>query len=97
VVVRYKVKPERLAEHEALIAAVFAQLAELAPAGIAYEVMRLADGLGFVHVATQSTEVNPLLGLPAFKAFAAEIKSRCDEPPVSSECTRLGSYGTLAR
>jgi hypothetical protein len=92
VVVRYKVKPECLAEHEALVRAVFAQLAELTPAGIDYQVLRLADGLSFVHVATQSTADNPLLLLPAFKAFIQDIKGRCEEPPVSSEGTRLGSY-----
>jgi hypothetical protein len=92
VVVRYKVKPECLAEHEALIAAVFAQLAELTPAGLDYEVLRLADGLGFVHLATLSSAENPLLSLPAFKAFSADIKSRCEEPPVSTEAARLGSY-----
>jgi hypothetical protein len=93
VVVRYTLKPECLVEHESLIAGVFAQLAELTPAGIDYQVFKLADGLGFVHVATQTTADNPLTSLPAFKAFTAEVKSRCAEGPISSEATRLGSYG----
>ena len=93
VVVRYKLKPECLAANEALIVAVFAELAELRPAGLDYQVLKLADGLSFVHMATQSTAENPLLGVPAFKAFTADVKSRCEEPPVSSEATRLGSYG----
>ena len=92
VVVRYTVKPACVAEHKALIAGVFAQLAEVTPAGLDYQVLELADGRGFVHVATQSAAESPLPGLSAFKAFLADIKSRCEEPPVSAEGTLLGSY-----
>ena len=92
VVVRYKVKPERIEEHRALVKAVFAQLAEVRPAGLDYRVHELADGVSFVHVATVSVADNPLTSLEAFKAFTADIKSRCDELPVSSESTRLGAY-----
>lgn len=92
VVVRYKVKPECLAEHEALIAAVLAQLAELTPTGLEYQVLKLADGLSFIHLATVSAPENPLASLAAFKAFTAEVKSRCEEPPVSTEAARLGTY-----
>jgi hypothetical protein len=92
VVVRYKVRPERLAEHEALIAGVFAQLEEFRPAGLAYQVLKLADGLSFVHLAAVSSADNPLSGLPAFRAFTANIKERCEEPPVSTDGARIGSY-----
>jgi hypothetical protein len=93
VVVRYKVKPERLAEHEALIARVFAQLAEVRPKDLRYEVFKLADGLSFVHLATHSATPNPLTDLEAFKAFAADVKSRLDEGPISSEASAVGCFG----
>lgn len=93
VMVRYRLLPERVVEHEALLAAVFAALAAERPAGLAYRVLRLADGVSFVHLATLEGPDNPLLGLAAFKAFTADIKARCaDGPPVTTEVTLAGDY-----
>jgi hypothetical protein len=92
VVVRYKLKSERVAEHEALLEAVFAELAERAPPGLDYQALKLGDGRSFVHVASIAGAENPLTSLPAFKAFTADVASRCEEPPVSSEGTRMGAY-----
>lgn len=91
VVVRYKLKADRVAEHEALLQGVFEELTERAPEGLAYNVFKLGDGLTFHHVAMIAAG-NPLASLDAFKRFVAEIGSRCDEPPVSSEGTLMGSY-----
>jgi hypothetical protein len=86
VVVRYKVKPERVEEHEGLIRRVFAELTEQRPAGVDYQAMKLEDGVSFVHVAKIATAngKNPLTELASFKAFTANIGERCDEKPVSS-------------
>jgi hypothetical protein len=86
VVVRYKVKPDRVEEHEGLIRKVFADLTAQKPAGIDYQAMKLEDGLTFVHVAKVTTAdgKNPLTELASFKAFTANIGERCDEKPVSS-------------
>ena len=92
VVVRYRVKPECVAEHEALVQGVFGQLAELRPVGLDYRVLKLGDGVSFLHVATVTGAENPLPSLAAFKAFTADLKSRCEEPPVSSESARVGAY-----
>jgi hypothetical protein len=92
VVVRYSVKAERVEEHRALIRGVFEALGEASPAGLDYEVLELADGRSFVHVATISGDDNPLTRLPAFKAFTADIAARCDEQPVSREATLVGGY-----
>jgi hypothetical protein len=94
VVVRYKVKAERLEEHEDLIRKVFAELATVRPAGLAYHALKLEDGLSFVHVATVSTAdgQNPLTALPAFQAFAANIADRCQETAVNSPATAIGAY-----
>lgn len=36
---------------------------------------------------------NPLADLLAFKAFGAQIREPCDEPPVSTAFTQVGAYG----
>ena len=41
VMVRYKVKPERVAENEALVRAVYAELARVNPDGLHYATFRL--------------------------------------------------------
>ena len=93
VMVRYKVKPERLEEHEGLIRAVFAELARTAPQGIRYGAYKEADGLSFVHVAFVSAEPNPLLSLAAFREFTSRVAERCEAPPVTTEHTEIGSFG----
>ena len=94
VVVRYRVKRERVEEHEALVRAVFAELASAKPDGLAYQALKLEDGVSFVHVAAVSTAdgQNPLTALASFKAFAANIADRCDEKPVSATATAIGAY-----
>ena len=93
VMVRYRVLPERVAEHEALLAPVFAELAAQRPAGLEYRVLRLADGVSFMHLATLQGADNPLLELAEFKAFTADIKARCaDGPPVTTDVTLAGAY-----
>jgi hypothetical protein len=93
VIVSYKVKAERVEEHEALIRAVFDELAKEAPAGIRYGAFKQADGVSFVHVAFVSAETNPLDALGAFKAFTAKIRERCVEPPTVVDLTEVGVFG----
>ena len=94
VVVRYEVKADRVEEHEALIRDVFAELATARPAGLAYQALKLEDGVSFVHVAVVSTAngQNPLTALASFKAFTANIADRCDDKPNSSSATAVGAY-----
>ena len=95
VMVRYKVKPGRAAENERYIAKVFEQLTHARPAGLRYASFKLADGVSFVHIVSHEAadDSNPLRELPAFQAFTAEIKDRCEEPPVSAVLEEVGSYG----
>jgi hypothetical protein len=94
VMVRYKVKADRVAENESYIAKVFEQLEREKPAGLRYASFKLADGVSFVHFVSIETAdgSNPLSELSAFKAFTAEIKDRCDEPPAAVELKEVGSY-----
>jgi len=96
IVARYKVKPGRAAENEELVRAVYAELHATEPEGFRYATFKLEDGVSFVHVAELDDEVaNPLPGLQAFNRFSANISDRCDEQPVVSEATPIGSYRLL--
>jgi hypothetical protein len=95
VVVRYKVKPERVEENERLVGRVYAELAETAPDGLRYATFKLEDGVTFVHVASIDTAdgSNPLRGIAAFAEFGRDIADRCDEPPLAQDSELVGSYG----
>jgi hypothetical protein len=93
VIVQYKLKKDRVEEHEALIRGVFAELAKTAPAGIQYGAFKQPDGVSYVHVAFIAAEKNPLDAVAAFKAFTARIGDRCVEPPKAVEVTPIGTYG----
>ena len=97
VMVRYKLKPESVAENEALITQVFVQIARDKPAGMRYQAFKQADGVSFVHVsAFDQADANPLIQLEAFKAFTAGIKERCVEQPAVVELQQVGRYDHLA-
>ncbi|HEY0991991.1 MAG TPA: hypothetical protein VGD80_33295 [Kofleriaceae bacterium] len=97
VMVRYKVKPDRAADNERYIKAVFAQLDRDRPDGIRYATFRQGDGVSFIHIASVETAdgANPLTALAAFRDFTAQIKDRCEEPPVTVELHEVGSYRML--
>ena len=91
VMVRYKVKPERVAENEELVRAVYAELHEVEPEGLRYATYRLPDGVSFVHLA-KTEAANPLPEMAAFRRFQENIRDRCDEPPAVVELHEVGSY-----
>ena len=95
VVVRYKVKPDRVEENQRLVEAVYEELAERDPGGFRYATFRLADGVSFVHVASVDAEhaSNPLGAISAFAEFTRDIADRCDEPPDAQDAQLVGSYG----
>jgi quinol monooxygenase YgiN len=96
VLVRYKTSETDADANETLVRAVFAELRARAPGGIRYATLRLPDGVTFVHIATvESKDTNPLVELPAFKAFQKQLKERCVEPPVVSEVSVIGTYGQI--
>ena len=93
-VVRYQAKPERAAENQQLIEAVFADLEEREPDGFTYKVFRLEDGVSFIHVVIEHDvdEPDSLQDVPAFQAFVAGIADRCDVPPLATGATIVGGY-----
>jgi hypothetical protein len=91
--VRYKVRPERADENVALVQAVYAQLARERPDGLHYATFRLPDGVSFMHLVVDSDQPGAILNqIDAFKAFTADIESRCEEPPAATQVTLVGSY-----
>jgi hypothetical protein len=94
ILVRYKVKVDKVAENETLVKAVYQQLKEKGMEGFSYCTFKLADGVSFVHIALAANEeINAAFtSLPAFRDFQAGIKDRCDELPVAGPATVIGSY-----
>ena len=93
--VSYTLKPDKVAENERLVTAVYEALKQARPKGLRYATFRQSDGVSFFHIVSheEADGSNALTALPAFKAFAAGIKERCDAPPVRVELTEIGSYG----
>lgn len=98
VIVRYKTKPDRADENQRLVEKVFAELAERRPAGFRYVTLRLDDGNSFVHIVSEETAENatPLTEIAAFQAFLQGIADRCEEQPVPTGATVVGSYRVFA-
>jgi hypothetical protein len=94
VMVRYTVKPERAAENEQLVRAVYEELARTEPDGLRYATYRLDDGVTFIHIASSDTADgrSPLADVEAFKRFQEHIADRVEEGPVVSELSQVGSY-----
>jgi hypothetical protein len=95
VVVRYKVKPDRVAENEELVRAVYDELHRTKPMGLRYATFRLEDGVSFMHLSVTDGERNPLGDSEAFRRFTKDVEERCDEPPVVTEIDEIGSYGVF--
>ena len=90
VMVRYRVKPERVADNEELVRAVYAELAEREPDGMTYATVKLDDGVSFVHVFAGERDALPQVA--AFRRFREDLAARCEEPPVRTEMTAVGTY-----
>jgi hypothetical protein len=93
VIVQYKTTEAHADTNAALIRGVFEELRTRHPKGVRYSSYRLEGGQRFVHVATiEGAEQNPLTSLAAFKLFQEQLKSRCEEPPIVTEASIVGSY-----
>lgn len=91
VMVRYRVYPDRVAENEELVRAVYEELADSQPDGLQYATFKLPDGVSFIHLA-QHSDPNPLPAIAAFRRFQEGIEARCEESPVVTELHEVGSY-----
>ena len=85
--VRYAAKPDRADENEMLSRAVFAELRERRPAGVAYAVCRTGDEFVHLFINFNADESGSVTDLASFKAFSAEGPDRHAAP---AEIVRLG-------
>jgi hypothetical protein len=94
VMVRYRVKPDHVAENMELVRAVYDELHRERPNGLRYATFQLEDGVSFVHIAFDEGNggPSPLTALPAFQRFQQNIVDRCDEQPTVSTLREIGSY-----
>jgi quinol monooxygenase YgiN len=97
VLVRYKLKADKVEENETLVKEVYKQLHDNNVDGFHYITVKLADGVSFVHIGFADTEeANTAFSqLPAFRNFQANIKDRCEEPPVANQVTVIGSHNFM--
>ncbi|WP_213956993.1 hypothetical protein [Variovorax sp. dw_954] len=95
--VSYKLKPDCVAENERLSKAVYEALEQARPRGLRYATFKLEDGVSFIHVVShdEADGSNTLTSLPAFKAFSAGVKERCEVLPHRVQLTEIGSYGFI--
>jgi hypothetical protein len=98
VLVRYSVKPDRVAENEELIRAVYAELGETQPTDLRYATFKLDDGVTFIHIASHETDSgpSPLTRISAFNKFRENIRDRCSEPPITTDLTEIETYRFFA-
>jgi hypothetical protein len=94
--VRYKLKAGAVQENETLVKAVFAQVAREKPAGVRYQVFKMADGVSWVHLASTEAEVNAITQMDAFKQYVAGINDRCEEKPAFTQLEIVETYDGLA-
>jgi hypothetical protein len=97
VVIQYKVKPEQAERNVELLRAVYEELERTQPGGLRHAVLRLADGVTFIHIAEDDEDGGPgIFGLESFQRFEDGIKDRCDVPPAVQESSEVGSFRLFA-
>ena len=94
IIVRYRIKPDQVAENVRLIGAVFEELKEKRPEGLIYAAFLMEDGVSFAHVVSMESPngSNPLGSMGSFKQFQKDLPSRCAEAPVPLQMSEIASY-----
>jgi hypothetical protein len=91
--VRAKVKADRVAEVEAAVQAMFSAIERAQPKGVRYASSRLPDGVTYVILLGLEEGIeNPLFAVPEFRAFQEGLKAWLAAPPLSEPLTVVGSY-----
>ncbi len=96
-VIRYRTTAQGAGENRQLVEKVFAEAAQVRPAGLRYQCVQLgADGREFVHVVESDVEPSPLLGLAAFQEFQRGLPDRLDGELERGPAQVVGSYAAGA-
>lgn len=91
-IMRYRIRTSDLDTHLALLQAVYAELADVQPAGLDWTTYQLDDPTSFLEVVSGPDLPEPLPHLTTFQRYRAGLEDRCDEPPVFTETRQVGSY-----
>jgi hypothetical protein len=91
--VRYRVKPEKIEENQRLIGEVFRELRAKSPEDVRYLVLKLSDGT-FCHLVEDGSKT--IASLEAFAAFRRNGEDRRIDEPQQLEATVIGNYRMLA-
>jgi hypothetical protein len=92
VLIRYRLKPDQVERNEKLVRAIYEELHRAGPSGLRYVIYKLEDGVTFMHISESEGEESPMAGLASVQEFRRELGDRCEEQPVLSELTEVGSY-----
>ena len=92
VLIRYRVRPDALERHLALLRAVFDELTATRPTGVAWTSFRLDDGVSFVDLVTTDA-LGRFSRLETWAAYRGTLAERCDEPPDLTELHPVAAYG----
>lgn len=90
---RAKVKVERVADVEAAVRTMFSAIEQAQPRGVRYASCRLPDGVTFVILLELDEGIeNPLPAILEFREFQEGLKHWLAEPPLPEQLTVIGSY-----
>jgi hypothetical protein len=93
VMIRYRLKPDRVEQNLELLRAYFEELRSVQPDGLRDVVFQLEDKVSIVQfVETGEDGPGPLPQLKAFQRYRTTLDDRCDEPPILTVLHELGSY-----
>jgi hypothetical protein len=80
-----------------LLRDVYEELERTQPDGLGHAVLRLADGVTFIHIAEDTEEGGSgIFGLPSFQRFEDGLRDRCEIPPAVQETSEVGSFRVFA-
>jgi len=96
--VRYTVRPDCVAEQEALILALYEDLERVRPSGLGHASFRLDDQLSYVHLVAlaPNEKTNPMLEVPAFRALRDGLGRRAVGARVETALHEVGSFRMLS-
>lgn len=90
--IRYKLNPDSLEENLRLLTAVYEELGSIEAEDLRWATFKSEDGITFMDIAMGSDIPSVLQRSDAFRRYRADLENRCDEPPVFSELTVVGSF-----
>jgi translation elongation factor EF-1beta len=97
VVIQYKVKPEQAEHNVELLNDFYDELERTQPEGLGHAVLRLADGVTFIHIAEETEAAEGRLWrIESFQRFEDGISERCDVPPAVQGSSEVGSFRLFA-